>query len=873
MLNFYTDSALTRPVTLATPKLFCVPLEGGSCTTQLYLGDGYTATLAQVAIASDTTIYLDQAAEFRVGGGTASLAGVSFSYTGKTANTLTGVSGLHGTFVAGLTLKPHIKYLFSGNVLVAVTGADALDSLSQIALSLKRSDQAQFGFRGTPAIYTTQEIDSGNVIEVDVTLTVLAGDDTRFANLGLLVAGYVVRAQEDLTAVLDSDQRLSSTCLMVVARHNQGLHLFQRLLRQDRKVQDNLPGFVVGDYRWRDKASVNAQTLIPTNWNVDTSKIPVTAFLSGIADADDLKPLHVEESKNSLYLRIQDGFYFNRNIRSYLPAAALLEILPTNNPFQIYTLTQSVANQTPIFVGCWTATQSAGFVKSSEYRYVGHKFDTTSGDHQFTINRKSGTLTLKGLSPVQSILLGSVSGDPTEYFDIPLYPVDGVSQVYVDRGPGLPRLIAPSFLFNKETGALQLAAIPKALVGQPIFAVCNPGAAVLYAQNGTWVPGTVYVAGTCITFNNTIFRIALNGQSGAASPQFDLAVDSVTFDGSTSWVCEGPVNTLRAETDLNPAFAGISQGFLYLTHNYQGAYTIKLACDKPRISIPPSVVNEPGLVAFGPVYYDGDYALLIATVLDSNSNPIPNVELKVVPALDFDGTINYQIPTNANPIIVRTGGDGVANLVYTPRAGFGFYLPLSSTSQTHLAGDTVTLQTPVPLNQLWNALEGWLTTFYQVKADNPYFGVVGANAAAGQIEFSTTAPGVVPFRTNGRRVPLVDSSSHAILPIEARDTAGRMYTDPLFNTLVSSLTFPMSVLGDAVTAAYFITYMERVTLSLQAVDSNVKSNRILLQMAPPPLLADTTPFLILDNLQSGILDKQRLAYFGASIYFPGSALA
>jgi hypothetical protein len=43
-------------------------------------------------------------------------------------------------------------------------------------------------------------------------------------------------------------------------------------------------------------------------------------------------------------------------------------------------------------------------------------------------------------------------------------------------------------------------------------------------------------------------------------------------------------------------------------------------------------------------------------------------------------------------------------------------------------------------------------------------------------------------------------------------------------------------------------------------------------MAPPPLIGDTTPYLILDSLTEGQLDVQRLGYVGANLYFQGTAL-
>jgi hypothetical protein len=295
------------------------------------------------------------------------------------------------------------------------------------------------------------------------------------------------------------------------------------------------------------------------------------------------------------------------------------------------------------------------------------------------------------------------------------------------------------------------------------------------------------------------------------------------------------------------------------------------------------VTDEIGLIAFGPVYYDGDYALLIATVVDSNGNPVPNIDLLFVPGPNFEGQINYETPSTENPIIVRTGGDGVANLIYTPPSDFGYYLPLASTSTTTVTGDTLDLvdsngnPTPIAYGQMWNSLDGWLTVLYQVLADNPYYGIVGADTAAGQIEFASTGPsgtpgtsGYVPYVTNGRLVPLLTSGGAAFEPIQALTSTGAVCSAP--TDMAVKLVFPSAITGTTSVKAYFFSYIERVTMDLQAINSNVTSNSILLQMAPPPLIGDTTPYLILDSLTEGQLDVQRLGYVGADLYFQGTAL-
>jgi hypothetical protein len=59
--------------------------------------------------------------------------------------------------------------------------------------------------------------------------------------------------------------------------------------------------------------------------------------------------------------------------------------------------------------------------------------------------------------------------------------------------------------------------------------------------------------------------------------------------------------------------------------------------------------------------------------------------------------------------------------------------------------------------------------------------------------------------------------------------------------------------------SYFLTFLQRVTLQLQVLDSNVESNTILLQMATPPAIQDN-PWLILNSATNGQLNVYRLGY-------------
>ena len=76
-------------------------------------------------------------------------------------------------------------------------------------------------------------------------------------------------------------------------------------------------------------------------------------------------------------------------------------------------------------------------------------------------------------------------------------------------------------------------------------------------------------------------------------------------------------------------------------------------------------------MAYGPVFFNGDYALLQVTAYSKvPGQVIQGAELEVLvnpPAYpnSFTGTINYQDPTTET-VTVTTGADGTANLIFRP---------------------------------------------------------------------------------------------------------------------------------------------------------------------------------------------------------------
>jgi hypothetical protein len=99
-----------------------------------------------------------------------------------------------------------------------------------------------------------------------------------------------------------------------------------------------------------------------------------------------------------------------------------------------------------------------------------------------------------------------------------------------------------------------------------------------------------------------------------------------------------PQDSVLAPVDLNPAFAGIARGFLYLEHRKRRPVSIELDCDKPRIITPQGYQMVSGLVSFGPVFYENDFALLRGVAFGSDAGDVvPGARLKVVVGSPFNG--------------------------------------------------------------------------------------------------------------------------------------------------------------------------------------------------------------------------------------------
>lgn len=738
-----------------------------------------------------------------------------------------------------------------------------------------------------------------------------------------------------------------------ILRRDQGLPQFMRLLPESRKVEDNTPGFIFGESRWRDKESRNAKTMVPADWSLDPESLGIEKFVSGIGYDDDLEPIELEENQDSIQLRINHGSYFNGPKRYYLPSGAVVErltppvemptatrirstggtqlikynfttfptfgidgvkyrhrikirnmgktavqvshnfgtrdyvtiqpgdfydydktptgdsahyaqmmlataniadqldvivadpsilrlsdnveLMPIKNfaagsgwavaytsvvyleqnvllsnpsyvPQQSYTLQNSPRIGTPVFIGTLTRDSQMFFEKETEFRQVA----VLDGDNQFVLNRRDRELTVQGRLPERRLFLGCISGQATEYFSLPLFPVDAVQSVYIDRAPNADNVPLP-FTYDAATGKVTLTktlfdALGKSIVvNEPVWARVAPALAAIY-ETGT---------------------------------EDDLLIPA-------------------DEVDLNPAFSGVAEGHVYLQHRKQAPVDLTLAVDKPRITVPATHESIIDLLAFGPCYYDGDFALMTATALGSLPNEtVPGATLVVEPGTDFRGMINYQIPTVTSPIKLRTGGDGKANFIYTPLNGFGRWITKAVAS--HPDDFTLLLHDGVPFSQLWNAREGWLVKTYEVQNDNPLYGKVGAVTGYGEIAWAANArAGYSDYKTNGLRQLILNGSS-ALLPQYAWDAAGKRNDDGLFNGIAVKLTYAVALPNTTKTGAYFVSYVERISLKLRVEGSNVVSNTVLVQMAIPDVIFEQ-PWLIINDAVQGRLAQYRLGW-------------
>jgi hypothetical protein len=113
--------------------------------------------------------------------------------------------------------------------------------------------------------------------------------------------------------------------------------------------------------------------------------------------------------------------------------------------------------------------------------------------------------------------------------------------------------------------------------------------------------------------------------------------------------------------------------------------------------------------------------------------------------------------------------------------------------------------------------------------------------------------------------------SAPVVPIAAYDATGNLFTDPAFSGMVSKVVFGSALPAPLNLAAFFFTYLNRVSFALSVVGSNVISNSVLLQIQPPALLLDN-PWLILGDAINGKLNSFRLGWSSQLNTIPATAL-
>src|SRR5258708_37517844 len=116
-----------------------------------------------------------------------------------------------------------------------------------------------------------------------------------------------------------------------------------------------------------------------------------------------------------------------------------------------------------MFVGTYALDSLGFYEKSPEYRYMCQGIENLadSPQSQFTVDRKNKKLTINTPLAPRTLFLGVLSGDPQDYFGLPVYPVESVVRVFVDRGIGNNAVPSTLFTFDRE----QVTLITKAPTG------------------------------------------------------------------------------------------------------------------------------------------------------------------------------------------------------------------------------------------------------------------------------------------------------------------------------------------------------------------------------------------------------------------------
>lgn len=803
MIGFYLDAQLKKIVSAETPKRFLFALEGGIHPGSLYLGDPYSSNLTTSAPIGAATLSLDQTYEFPASG-SALIDGLTIYYTGKTALALTGVTGITKALSAQDTICPNIVWRARGNLVFSAAGPNVTNSVL-VSLGVPATTGASnwltsYGVVGAPFVspFSSVAIGTANALRIDINVSLAGGGLSELTNLQVQADSLYAYQSGDVSVIPTSAVGTVPSAPLYVLRRDQGLPQTARLLPASRQILDTTPGFTVGDYRWRDQDQINASALVPTRWDADVQTIGVEKFVTGIGANDDLKPLGLVEVNDSVHLQIQDGSYFDGPNRWYLSGSRGLEFKSATA--LVHNLADTPRWPAPVYVGNWLRDSKGFYSAGSVYRYQIGPF--TSEGLQFQLDRTTNTITLNQTLPNQTLLVGVHGNSTQDIFNLPVYPIGKILSVYVYHGVGTLNSPCTNFVYDSDQGILTVNS-PPALQGEPIYVTCEAGIALLYE----------------------------------------------TADAET----------LQLPVDLNPAFSGITNGYIYLQHRRLAPISVSLACDKPTIAIPATYASVIGLIAYGPVHFGGDYALLSATAYGPVADEVvPNCRMKVIiDPTTWSGLLNYQDPL-VQSVYVTTGADGVVNIVFTPSPDWGFYIPpiaaaggLAGLRQTTIANDTIVLPQPVPISQVWDG-HNWLIDLYTCANNDPIYGMVGADASKGQVVWATSGtPGSSAYKTNGSR------QDSGMVPIKALDINGKNFDQTGFTGNVVALVFAASIPTTATIGSYFITFLQDLTVQLQVEGTSITSNTIMLQMATPPPIQEN-PWLILNSATQGQLNIFRL---------------
>lgn len=578
------------------------------------------------------------------------------------------------------------------------------------------------------------------------------------------------------------------------------------------KISEEVPGFVIGQHRWRSEQEVNAHAVLDTRWDISPEVIGREKFIAGVGHRDDLSVVGIEKTAaepNSIRTRLKYGEYFTGADRYFLPATPEVEILRAEHSAQTLHLQKTPASQRPVFLGTFQADHTGYYDAKVRYRPV-QAWDSEDSGYQCKLDRTNRTIeTNKGLLP-GTLYLGVASGSALQAIDSPLFPIWNVKKVYTDRPyEEIPEDVnlttSPSYRYDAQAGVFSLKLPPE------------------YASRGVFV-------------------------------DYDPAVVAI-YDSSLN------TSHLVTDVDLNPAFSGIASGYLYLQHRNQRIKFLELFADKPRLPIPPAYQNYTGSLAFGPVYNKNDYALVLVSAYGySEKDKVLGKRLQILVEPGWKGTLNYQDPLQ-DTVEVVTGGDGSASLVYLPAPSFGYYLHQNSISNAE-----ATLPVSVSFDQLWNLDDGWRTRFYLVYSNHPYLGKKNAKISQGEIPWKETGvAGTSTYETNGRRV-IWGTKTTPIYPVNAKDSNDTLALtgnaiNPAFNGFVQKLVFSGDIPTDADIGSYFVTYPGRVALRAYDPETGVTSNYVVLQLDDPPVYEEVTEpasFLRLADASNGRLNINRL---------------